>query len=64
MIEVKSLWNPINYHGELTVPDGADVEKLILRAIRKLPNQRYEDIKYCLLPRQDGTKLVFFELLD
>lgn len=66
MIEVKDLWNPQGFHGELTIPDGADVEASIKRAIRKLPIQalRYEDIQYCLRSRGDGTNLVYFELLD
>lgn len=66
MKKVKDLWNPQNMHGELTVDPKAtesDIQTLILRAIRKYPHS-FEDIQYVIKDRDDGTKLVYFELLD
>lgn len=65
MIRVNDLWIAELMHGELTLSDGADVESLIKRAIRRF-NVPYpiRDIQYCIRPRGDGTNLVYFELLD
>jgi hypothetical protein len=63
MREVRDFWTPQGMHGELDVPDGADIEQLIKRAVRKF-NRTYEDIQYCIKKREDGSKLVYFELME
>ena len=64
MIESKTLWNPVGLHGELTIQDGVDLEAQIREAVRKFFRGQILDIKYYLSKRDDGTDLVYFEILD
>lgn len=66
MQKVKDLWIPTGFHGELAVSPGMDIEVAVREAIRKLyPAGRIiRDIKVCLKSREDGTDLVFYEILD
>lgn len=68
MIEVKNVWNPTGFHGELAISEGSDIEAVIKETVRQLAFANpavasYQDIKFCRLAREDGTKLVYFELL-
>jgi hypothetical protein len=78
LIQTTDGWLPTKIHGEVVLPDGADIEATILAALKKLmiPSQipAYTDIRYQiktdittagktkLSTKASTTQRLFFEL--
>ncbi len=61
-------WVPREMHGVVSLPDGADVRKVVEQAIKTLVPRGYrsvvESFHYAIYDNPDGSKSVVFEVVE